>query len=307
MRQGKMAPRYQNMLRRFLPVMLAAVIGGAQAPAPSDSVVVTAPRDAPNKVIQDFIWSYAAPTALAEKLPRWETGICPVAVGLRPEAIALILARLKENAARVGAPVDGRPGCKPNVEIVFTTAPQALLDNVRKKHPGYLGYSRRSAEADRLAVVSHPMQAWYLTASGSMLGGRMMLDSPMIIGPRGFETMYSTPQWPVTGRFTYDGLKSEFYHAIIVINPDKVIDREIGSLADYISFMALSRVALLDHCQGLTTVMNLLVPHCAAAAPALTEGDRAFLQGLYKMRHGYKAVVQRSGIAEAMKPGFQPE
>ncbi|MES2473496.1 MAG: hypothetical protein V4601_11740 [Pseudomonadota bacterium] len=297
------------MLRRFLPIVLAAVIGQAQSPAPpspSDSVVVTAPQDAPNQVIQDFIWSYAAPTVLSEKLPRWQTGICPVAVGLRPEAIALILARLKDNAAKAGAPLDGRINCTPNLEIVFTTTPQALLDNVRKKHPGYLGYSRRSAQADRLAVVTHPIQAWYLTASGSMLGGRMMLDSPMIIGPRGLETLYSTPQWPVSGRFTYDGLQSEFYHVFIVINPDRLVDQEIGSLADYISFMALSRVASLDHCQKLTTVMNLLLRDCAAAAPALTEGDLAFLRGLYKMRQGYKAVVQRSGIAESMKPGFVP-
>lgn len=300
------------MLRRFLPMILAASIGEAQAQAPtplspSESVIVTAPKDAPNKVIQDFIWSYAAPTALAEKLPRWQSGICPVAVGLRPEAIALTLARLKDNAAKVGAPVDALPGCKPNVEIVFTTTPQALLDNVRKKHPGYLGYSRRSAPADRLAVVTHPIQAWYLTASGSELGGRKVLDSPIIIAPRGMESLYTTPQWPVTGRFTYDGLFSEFYHVFVVINPEKLVEQEIGSLADYISFLALSRVASLDRCQGLTTVMNLLLSDCAAAAPALTEGDLAFLRGLYKMRQGYKAVVQRGGIAEAMKPDFQAQ
>jgi hypothetical protein len=153
-------------------------------------------------------------------------------------------------------------------------------------------------------VVTHPIQAWYLTASGSELGGRMVLDSPIILAPQGMESLYTTPQWPAAGRFTYDGLKSEFYHVFIVINPDKLVTQEIGSLADYISFMALTRVASLDRCQGLTTVMNLLLRGCAAAAPALTEGDLAFLRGLYTMRLGYKDVVQRGGIAEAMKPGF---
>ena len=301
-----------NCVRAFgrnLVLTFAVVIGQGQSPvppAPGDSVVVTAPQDAPNQVIQDFIWSYAAPTALAEKLPRWQSGICPVAVGLRPEAIALVLERLKDNAVKAGAPVDGSTSCKPNLEIVFTTTPQGLLDNVRKKHPGYLGYSRRSAQADRLAVVTHPIQAWYLTASGSELGGRKVLDSPIIVGPRGMETLYTT-QWPVSGRFTYDGLFSEFHHVFIVINPDRLIDYEIGSLADYISMMALTRVASLDRCQRLTTVMNLLLPGCAAAATALTEGDLAFLRGLYTMRQGYKAVVQRSSIAEAMKPGFQSQ
>ena len=42
-----------------------------------------------------------------------------------------------------------------------------------------------------------------------------------------------------------------------------------------------------------------------AQACNFIEGDLAFLRGLYTMRQGYKAVVQRSGIAEAMKPGFQ--
>ena len=62
-------------------------------------------------------------------------------VGLKPEFLAFIAARIRAVAQEIGAPVDPAPDCAPNIRIVFTTAPQALLDNVRKKHAGLLGYT----------------------------------------------------------------------------------------------------------------------------------------------------------------------
>jgi hypothetical protein len=137
-------------------LLLAGAFGALAQPAkaPVESVTVTGMR-ARDEQIKSFVKSFAAPTYLLGKLSRWETGICPIAAGLRPAALRFIVQRLRDTARNVGAPVNDRPGCRPNIEIVFTTTPQDLLDHVRKDHAIYLGYSRNSAEADRMAIVLH--------------------------------------------------------------------------------------------------------------------------------------------------------
>jgi hypothetical protein len=275
--------------------------------APTESVIVTAPKDVPPEVIDHFIESFAAPTQLLGKLSRWETGICPVAVGLRPAAIKFITQRLRDTARKVGAPVNDRPHCRPNIEIVFTTTPQGLLDNVRKDHVIYLGYSSSSAQADRLAIVNHPIQAWYTTATKD-ISGIAKVDSARTVGlgdQTGFADTLLSGMGNVTGFHMRDGRTSALYHVIIAVDPAKLADREIGGVADYISFLALSQLTSLDHCQQLPSVMNMFVPGCAAMAGEMTQSDLAFLRGLYKMSLDGNLRMQEDGIGHEMKAAFR--
>ena len=102
---------------------------------------------------------------------------------------------------------------------------------VRRKHKIYLGYTESSAQADRLAVIKRPIQAWYLTATKD-LAGHAEVDS-----------FYSMPTEPVanlitrsglrrrwacrlaqkvTGGRLKDGLRTVLYHVIIVADPTKL-------------------------------------------------------------------------------------
>src|ERR1700712_1404057 len=106
-------------------ILLAGSILGAaaQGAKPSvGSVTVTGERERAEQ-IKRFVESFAAPTYLLGKLARWESGICPVAAGLRPAAIQFLVQRLRDNAKLIGAPVNDRPGCKPNIEIGFPPTP----------------------------------------------------------------------------------------------------------------------------------------------------------------------------------------
>ena len=73
------------------------------------------------------------------KIARWERRICPLVVGQNPHFTTFITQRIKYVALAAGAPVDTEASCTPNIEIVFTTTPQALLDNVRKTDPRLSG------------------------------------------------------------------------------------------------------------------------------------------------------------------------
>src|SRR5947207_4257650 len=80
--------------------------------------------------VQAFVASFATPTPRTGKIARWEDGVCPRTVGQRPALAGIVTQRVKDLAAFAGAPVNESPDCTPNIEIVFTASPQALLDNV---------------------------------------------------------------------------------------------------------------------------------------------------------------------------------
>jgi hypothetical protein len=139
-------------------VLAASVTATLAQPAalPTEHVTVTSPKDTPGTVVDHFVQSLTAKSYLTGKVARWERGICPATLGLAPKFTAFLTARVRAVAANVGAPVDKDLSCRPKIEIAFTTAPQALLDGVRKDHRMYLGYAEGAGQADKLAVVSPP-------------------------------------------------------------------------------------------------------------------------------------------------------
>ena len=55
----------------------------------------------------------------------------------------------------------------------------------------------------------------------------------------------------VTGSRLGDGLSSELYNVLIVAEPAKLMDYEIGTLADYAAVLALAQPASMDTCEEL--------------------------------------------------------
>jgi hypothetical protein len=131
-------------------LLLALCIAGAgvavaQNPPP-ESVTVTGTKS--REVMRGFVDSTAAPTHLLGKIARCETPICPYAVGVKQAAADFVVARVKEVAEKVGAPVSTDAKCTFNAEIVFTKTPQALLDDMKKSQPTLLGYHSSSDERE---------------------------------------------------------------------------------------------------------------------------------------------------------------
>ncbi len=268
--------------------------------APTEHVTVTGTRA--HKVIQNFVRNLAAPARVAGKLTRWEDGICPQTVGLNPAAVRFINARLKAVAKQVGAPVAPEPHCTVNIEIVFTTTPQVMIDNVREKRPNLLGYADNQSQVAVLAEITRPIQAWYLTQTRDVRGN-VYLDVAHRNGP-GLEIpcpggdcyLPDAIATSSTGSRLGNGLTSGFHHVIVAVNPTKLTDYTIGQVADYIALVALSQVAVPDVCQPLASILNLLVPGCNSVPGGLTANDLAYLGGLYHMDAGQKPRIQRMEI-----------
>ncbi len=250
------------------------------------------------EAIAAFAGAYPAASAKLEKIPRWEYPICPTTVGLPPNYAKFVNDRVRKVAADVGAPVDPNPGCNSNIDIVFTTAPQGLMDGIRQKNPVYLGYYDSSSQADDMAKVTHPIQSWYTTETRD-LRGKPTIDSRNTRSGTGSAAASSSQT--SSGSHLGDGLRSAFFHAVIVADPGKLGDHEVGALADQIAMLALSQPASRTVCYGLPSIANLTTPDCGKPQTALTKSDAAYLTGLYKISLGGSLQGQKDAIAFQMK------
>ena len=315
------------MLRLFaVPVLLTASIlaaSGQPAALPQEDVTVTATKS--REMLDKFAKTFTTPTQVTGKVARWEKGICPVAVGQQPAFTALVTARVKAIAAATGAPVSDPPSCKPNIEIVFTRAPQELLDGVRKNDPDYLGYAETSALKDKLATVTRPIQAWYMTESVG-LDGQSTIDSARRLNggiamsnftafamPNSMGVNRDPLYFPdatyarVTGNHINDGVRSGFNHIIIAVDTRKLVGQDFAPLADYIAMLALTQLNSLDSCQQLPSVVNMLAPNCDQKVDGITATDLAYLRGLYQMASDKSLVFQQNEIADRMEAALKHE
>ena len=290
----------------FCAALMASLSASAQEGAPpaashTESVTVTGIKDR-EEAVGKFVEALTVPTRSAEKVARWKDGVCPIAVGVRQEIGVYLIRRIMEVAAQVGAPVNNTVPCPPNIEIIFTATPQALLDNIRIMHPVLLGPYDNSAQAERLATMNSAVQALYGTATVDLRGNRvadggrkggvtmtMAIPQAGFGGPAGGPPDMITMNMPdaatanVTGSRLGDGVSGAITNVVIVADTGKLIDRGVIVLADYMAMLALAQVKPPESCQPLPTILNLMLPDCAQTATALTSADLAFLRALYKI------------------------
>jgi len=286
----------------------------ASAQTPSEDVTVTATKS--REVLGKFTKAFATPSKLTGKIARWERHVCPVVVGQNSHFTAFIAQRVKYIALAAGAPVDTEASCKPNIEIVFTSTPQDLIDNVRKNDPDYLGYAESNAQIKALTTVTRPIQAWYTTETVDLIGMRR-IDSGRRLGNGiamssfdpgsdggGSSTttidMLDATYARSNGNRIDNGVHSSFNHILIVIDSTKLSGQKIVPLADYISMLALTQLNSLDACQELPSIVNILAANCGHVADGMTLFVLAYLQGLYKMSADRSLMMQRNEIADAM-------
>ena len=296
------------MVRATIAALLISIL----AASGQDNVTLTVASS--REAFASFAKAFARPTKLTGQIPRWETGICPVVVGQAPASTGFVTARMKAIAVAAGAPVNASTSCTANIEIVFTTAPQELLDNIRKHDPDYLGYAESNALREELATVTRPIQAWYATEtvdldgmrrvdSARRLGTGSTMSNFTAIGIMGNRDPIYLPDASyarVTGNRIKEGTRSGFHHIIITVDTKKLAGQDFVRLADYITMLALTQLDSLDTCQKLPSVVNMMAPDCDHRVEGMTAVDLAYLTGLYKMGADKSLVFQQSDIVDGM-------
>jgi len=288
----------------------SAPIAGAQS-LPTENVTVSGQKLAPEEKLRDFIRGYTARSGVGAKMARWKAGICPIVTGLPEAHSKFVIERVRQVAGQVGAPV-AAAGCKSNIDIVFTLHPQVLLDGIRKKHHVLLGY-HDAAEEERLATVSHPVQAWYTTQTVDLQGstsiddklrnhGGFYIDNP---GGMQYPPIFvpDAPAVHVTGSHLGDGLASELFHVVITVDLARVQGQTVGALADYVAMLSLAQTQAFETCEPVSSITNLVSAGCDAGlnAGGVTANDLAYLQALYRIDPRGSFAHQQGDLAYQMQ------
>ena len=301
-------------MKRFsilLAIMVSALSASAQeqqepvAVTPEnavENVIVTEPRLRTEHALNNFIFAHAAPTALLGKIARWKAGVCPITVGLPDQVNFYVNQRILRVAMAAGVPLARAEPCRPNIAVLATPEPEKLLDFVRTKRPGLLGFHYKS-QRDRIATMKLPVQAWHSTATEDFYGF-ISADLPSNNMGWGFDfNGLPAPVYHASGSRLGDGLKSEFTAVIIILDTTKIVGQEVGPLSDYIAMLALSQAQSYDKCQEVPTITNLMASDCGAEMKpaAITDVDMTYLRGLYKMNPDGPLWRERGSIAYEMK------
>jgi hypothetical protein len=305
----------ERICRFLLPAaMIALLVSGRQVSAetvPPEITVVT-PRpptsaELAGDNIATFIRAHGKPGKRIGQLGRWEKSPCPVTVGLPPALNEYVTTRIHaiESAARIPG-ADTQACQQQNVLIVFTTEPQAFLDDVAKKRTTWLGF-HYIADIAKLKAVQHPIQAWYATATRSTssenhLQSATASGQPEVV----LDDAWTSPPMAQLGSRLSSGQQTWIVFALIVVNTTKVTGYAIGPVSDYIAMMTLQQTQLTDSCGALPSILDLLAPSCAhAATEAITAGDVAYLRALYRIDMAHELSMQRSSIEDIMMRQFK--
>ena len=297
--------------------LVSPVAAQSPTPTPAESSTAVAPITVVGRqkiteanvgpIVAHFVDQHAArdkKTGLLVRAP--PSGVCPSTQGLSPAFDAFVTARIIEVAKTVQAPVAKDAKCTPNVEVMFTEAPQALVDDLAKRSGGgFLGV-RYLGEEHALSRVTRPIQAWYMTGtvsdvhpeatrlvdSGNVdsiptgIAGGFQPSRPADFGPPA-DAVTDHAYWPSpfsgTGSHFAPRHSSQFTNVLIVADLNKLDGREIGPMADYIAMLALAQAKSLDACNTLPSILDMLAAGCPdrPAPPAMTDSDIAFLKALY--------------------------
>jgi beta-lactamase regulating signal transducer with metallopeptidase domain len=289
------------------------------APSPSGPVVspATVETATPAEIRRqayNFAQLFGATTVRLDQLARWTQPVCVSVQGLAADGAAKVTGRVRELAGDLG--IGAQPsGCKPNIQIMFTDKPQALLDKVVAKDEHLLGYYHRS-DRDRLKTVTHPIQAWYVTATGGDGGNVIGLTfasgatapGPSGRAPHGLQIDdEDNTWWGPTGcgdksKFTAC-LSSEFQSVLVVVDTGKAQDAGLGGpIADYVAMLAMAQPRSLDSCGVLPSVIELFAKGCPgrAGGNGMTRADAAYLTALYKIDLQSRKAAQQRAIGDRM-------
>lgn len=287
------------------PPATAAAPPAAAAADAIETVTVTGMKQPPLVIAHSFINSYAVTSPVAGSIARWRDSLCPQTLGLTPQFSDIVTARLRQIADMVGAKVKAAP-CKTNVFIAFTSEPQAMLNAAKLKDPYILG-----ANSARNGTVTHPIQAWYGTATVDLRGVTvpdsnvmgMTGEVPKNFGMLPMGSVGGVPVSSRSGGLVKTGASSVITTVFIVVDLKKVASAPLSAIADYAAMLALSQTDAFESCQPLPSISNLMAPVCTEEkkASAMTPSDIAFLRGIYSSQAGASLMEQQAAIASQME------
>jgi hypothetical protein len=278
-----------------LAIALLATNGARAQDKPADDVVVTGRKTPDTRTATRFVNRISAATK--GQIARFGAPVCPVAIGFAPAYEKLIVVRVREIAALAGAEVAGEH-CEGNVVLMATQDARALVRELRRKKPRFLG-GLEPFEIDRLIDQDGPVRSWSTT-------GIVNEDGQRATGLSGGSRTDMPLMNVKTASFLNPTTKQLITSAVVVIDSKALIGKSLTQLADYTAMRALAKTRPLEgDAAAVDSILTLFDP-AASPPPVLTTADLAYLRTLYALPGNRNGIYQAARIAKGVKDAFAP-
>lgn len=282
----------------------------AQQPPPAadaPSITVIAPEEQSEaerrREATRFFDSHAVRTRIGQ-LTRWHEPICVRSWGLPGEMNARIATRVMEIAESLGVPTNRADLCRPNVRIGFTGEPQTMIERAARRNRMIIGF-HYAARRNDVMEVRLPVQAWYVTATGSGRGpSAETAAAPGVtdVDAGAIDDANERAPGGAAGSRLSAGLSSRLVHVLIFADTRHVAGEEADSIAELLAYLALAQTPVEEGCDRSDTILNLMNPSCPAERRpvTLTRQDSAYLRALYSVDPTWGPQLQRGTIVQRM-------
>jgi hypothetical protein len=282
------------MIRNWCAIALAALSMSSVAATASDDITidtVTVEADRRRELLERQLSTFASAITMPgrdESLARWQVPICPLVAGLTLEKGTFVFERISQLANEAGAP-SGPRDCIPNLWIVMTRDPEALLKSWWDKHPDMFNDERGIAGIKRWMRTPAPVRVFYNACS----------VPPQLPTSSSSSVVAQCGKPGVPGsRLRWSAVRV-LYSAVIVVDKRQTEHLELGLLTDYIAMISLAQVRSQPDLDAAPTVLRLFDESDTPQPQGLSPWDRAFLKSLYATDPS--RVTQLAEIKHRMK------
>ena len=193
--------------------------------------------------------------------------------------------RLSKIAASVGAPLAAE-NCKPNLFVVVTSAPDALLKAWSKRDVSMFdsGDDRGGVEIRNFLNAKLPVRAWYnveiYNSDGTPLdhlGAAPGMAGFAMSGVRINAHSRAT-------RIQFNDVRN-LSSVIVLVDATRARGVTFGQLAAYVGMVGLAEIKIDANVFDTPSILQLFANSGNPAPSGLSAYDQAFLKGLYHTEH----------------------
>lgn len=204
-----------------------------------------------------------------EAVARWRLPICPLVAGLPFEEGKFVFQRVSQVASEAGIPL-GPLDCKPNLLVVLTREPEALLKNWWSEKPRLFNTDRGVAGIKRKIRTDAPVRVFHNACS----------VPPGLAKTFGEHVLAHCDTGIPGSKLTWNTIRA-IYSVIVVVDKRQIEGLEIGALTDYIAMISLAQIHREPDLGTAPTILRLFDESDAPRPQALSTWDRTFLKSLY--------------------------
>jgi hypothetical protein len=274
---------------------LIATVILAAAPVQSTDIVVTGRAQTPEeerKEVRDYVRKLGVAKGETQAA-RWTERVCPKVYGAKPDIARVVTDRIRSLASETGIGT-AKAKCKVNIAVVFVDDGAAFAKAMHKK--SFRHFSDMTfRDREELFKSDAPVRWWYTIEAGPAANSSTAvfnsslsdLGQSISAGRNGPSNSLST----VTTGLIGSGTARSIRIATVAVDVNRSEGTPLNAVADYVAFVSLMAVDP-PKVAPPQSVLGLF----AGASDGLTQRDRDFLKGAYKIALNREAYIQRARL-----------